>query len=88
MPLLRISQHRVFLEFIALRHLEKQKASPVQFAVSKPNCKCLLQQQPCCAVATNMLQEDCRLERAPVGRPSLDLPLLPGDRMHTHVAGA
>lgn len=31
------------LEFTALRHLEKQKESPLQLVDSKPDCKCLSQ---------------------------------------------
>lgn len=73
MPLLRISQCRVFSRVCSIAPLRKAKTSPMQCVVSKPNCKCLPQQQPHCAVAhasTNMLQEDRRLEWAPIPGPA------------------
>lgn len=85
MPLLRISQCRVFSGVCSVAPLRKAKTSPLQCVVSKPNCKCLLQQQPHTVLLPTHPQTCSKRTTGLNGRPSLDLPLLPGDGMHRRV---
>lgn len=77
-----------FLESVSLRHPEEQKVPPLQFVVSKLCHKSSSHAMLWPTSSQTCSNQEHRLEQARASRVSLMLPLLPGDRMHTRVAGA